>query len=480
MMRICCSVRIPVVLHALLSLLTWAALDARAQCTGPYPLVTPDASLNDQAGAAVALSGIRAIVGVPLDDGTRGDEGSISIFRFENSQWNHEARLVAPNAARFQQFGATVDISGDTAVVGYGGFGGLFPAYVFVRNGATNSWALQQEIFANPAISLEQFSSAVAIDGETIVVGAPLHTGPAGTSQGAAYVFTRTGTTWTQQAKLIPSDAAAFAEFGTSVGISGNTIVVGSPGDVRRAAYAFVRSGVTWTQQAKFTAGTKPPNMAFGRRVAIDADTVAVGAPLHDGPAGGDQGAIYVFKRTGTKWSSQGLLRPSDAQPDMQFGTSVAISGDTIIGGRSITDDALAMDMRGGAWIFERDGNKWTQILRFEDLHATTWDRFGRAVAIEGDRALVGAPFALTGLPMSQIRTGDALSYRRVNGQWIRRTPGDADLDGQVTFIDVSVVIAYWGADYRPGTGPGDSNGDGVVDNLDLGAVTGNWRVQCP
>ena len=453
--------------------------DARAQCNGPYPLITPDAAVNDLAGTAVAISGNRAIVGVPQDDGSRGDEGSISIFRFENSRWNHEARLVAPSAVRFQQFGATVDISGDTAVVGYGGFGGLFPAYVFVRNASNNTWSLQQSVFATPAISLEQFSQAVAIDGETLVVGAPLHTSTAGTSQGAAYVFTRSGTTWTQQAKLIPTDAAAFAEFGTSVDISGNTIVVGAPGDVRRAAYVFFRNGSIWTQQGKLTAGAKAPNMDFGRRVAIDADTVAVGAPLYDGPSGADQGAVFVFGRKGSAWSARAMLRPTDASQDARFGTSVAVSGDSLIAGRSISNDTLAVNMRGAAWIFERDGSAWTESVRVEDLAAIDWDRFGRSVAIEGDRALVGAPFALGGPPMAQVRTGDAVSYRRVNGQWVRRIPGDADLDGSVTFIDVTIVIAYWGADYRPGTGPGDSNGDGVVNNLDLGAVTTNWRVLC-
>lgn len=478
MMRKYCSVR----LVSLSTLLSCALCCARAgaQCNGPYPLITPDASVNDLAGSAVAISGIRAIIGVPQDDGSRGDEGSVSIFRFENSRWNHEARLVGPGAVRFQQFGATVDISGDTAVVGYGGFGGLFPAYVFVRDAASNAWTLQQEVFANPAISLEQFSSAVALDGNTLVVGAPLHTSTAGTSQGAAYVFTRTGVTWTQQAKLIPNDPAAFAEFGSSVDISGNTIVVGCPGDVRRAAYVFFRSGTTWTQQGKLTAGSGAPNMDFARRVAVQADTVVVGAPLYDGAAGADQGEVFVFTRTGSAWSSQATLRPSDASADAMFGTSVAVWGDTIIAGRSITNKTLAIGVRGAAWIFERSGGVWTQSVRVENLAATEWDRFGRAVAIEDDRALVGAPFALVGPPMAQVRTGDAVSYRRVNGQWVRRVSGDADLDGLVTFIDVTVVIAYWGADYRPGTGPGDSNGDGVVNNLDLAAVTGNWRVLCP
>lgn len=477
MPRCCCSM----CAASLIALIFCVSVStpASGQCNGPHPLIMPDASVNDLAGSAVALSGIRAILGAPQDDGPRGDEGSVSIFRFENSRWNHEARLVAPNAARFQQFGATVDISGDTTVVGYGGFGGLFPAFVFVRDSSNNSWSLQQEVFANPAIALEQFSSAVAIDGNTLVVGAPLHASTAGTSQGAAYVFTRSGTTWTQQAKLIPNDAAAFAEFGTSVDISGNTIVVGAPGDVRRAAYVFFRTGTAWAQQAKLTAGGKSPNMDFGRRVAIHVDTVAVGAPLNDGPAGADQGAVFVFDRSGASWTPRGTLRPSDASIDARFGASLAVYGDTLIVGRSISDDTLAAGMRGAAWIFERDGGVWSESVRVENLAATSWDRFGRSVAIDGDNALVGAPFAMVGPPMTQVRAGNAVSYRRVNGQWVRRIAGDADLDGQVTFIDVTIVIAYWGADYRPGTGPGDSNGDGIVNSLDLSAVTGNWRVLC-
>lgn len=482
MMRRCrrSSRRCRVLSTLLGSTLLAGASSARGECFGPHAIVAPDGAANDHAGTAVALSGAFAIVGAPMDDGVRNEEGSASIYRFESGQWLREARLTAPTPTRNQLFGATVDISGDTAVVGYGAFGGLFPAYVFVRDSASGAWSHQQQVFAEPSVALEQFASAVAIDGDTLVVGAPLHTSTAGTSQGAVYVFTRSGTTWTQQAKLIPNDAAAFAEFGTSVDIDGDTVIAGAPGDVRRAAYIFVRSGSTWTQQGKLIAGKGAPAMGFGRRVAVSGDAAVVGAPLHDGPAGADQGAAYVYHRSGSAWIAQGALRPSDAQAGAQFGASVAIDGDTMLVGRFTGAEAQTGGTRGAAWIFERDGGAWMEIARLEDLASVKWDRFGFAVDLDGNTAIVGAPWALNGPPKKPIRTGDATSFHRVNGQWMRRTPGDADLDGEVTFVDVTVVIACFGANYRPGTGPGDSNGDGVVNNLDLGTVTGNWRLQCP
>lgn len=450
---------------------------ARAQCHGPYELRAPDAALNDSGGAAVAIDGDFAIVGASLDDITRTDQGSASIYRFENSAWVFQTRLLAPAPVTRQQFGAAVDISGDTAVVGYGAFGGLFPAFVFVRNPATGAWPLQAQVFANPALSLEQFSSAVALDGDTLVVGAPLHTSSAGTSQGAAYVFVRSGSTWTQQAKLIPADPAAFAEFGTAVDISGNSVIVGSPGDVSRAAYIFVRSGTTWSQQGKLTAGKTAPNIGFARRIAIDADTAVVGASLFDGPAGADQGAAFVYQRTGTLWTLPTILTPSDAAAGMRFGASVAISNNTILVGRSVADESISPLPRGAAWLFERNGAQWDKAVRIENLASNAWDRFGHACALDGDTAFVGASFALTS--PGALRTGDARSFHRAGGRWTLRAPGDADLDGRVVFTDVRTVLLFWGADYRPGTGPGDSNSDGVVNGDDIGAVTGNWLVDC-
>ncbi len=463
----------------LLAALLSAPTPAPAQCHGPYQLLAPDAALNDSGGAAVALSADFAIVGASLDDISRTDQGSATIYQFLNSAWVFQARLLAPAPVARQQFGATVDISGDTAVVGYGAFGGLFPAFVFVRNPATGAWPLQAQVFANPALSLEQFSSAVAIDGDTLVVGAPLHTSTAGTSQGAAYVFVRSASTWTQQAKLIPNDPAAFAEFGTAVDISANSIIVGSPGDVSRAAYIFVRSDAAWSQQARLTAGKAAPNIGFARRVALSNDTAVVGASLFDGPAGPDQGAALVYQRTGALWTFHSTLTPSDAVADMRFGTSVAVSNNTILVGRSVADESLSPLPRGAAWLFERTGAQWNEAVRIENLASITWDRFGRACALDADTALVGASFALTGPPLAPLRSGDARSFHRFNGRWTLRAPGDADLDGRVVFADVRTVLSFWGADYRPGTGPGDANSDGVVNGDDLGAVIGNWLVDC-
>ena len=163
--------------------------------------------------------------------------------------------------------------------------------------------------------------------------------GAAGVDQGSAYVFVRSGGVWSQQQKLLASDAAAGDLFGVSVAISGETVVVGAPFDDGAAgfdqgsAYVFVRSGGVWSQQQKLEASDAAAGDMFGSSVAISGETVVVGAPLDDGAAGTDQGSAYVFVRSGGVWSQQQKLEASDAAAVDCFGFSVAISGETVVVG---------------------------------------------------------------------------------------------------------------------------------------------------
>lgn len=179
------------------------------------------------------------------------------------------------------------------------------------------------------------FGFAVGIDGETVGVGAPVDN----TAAGSAYVFVRSGTSWSQQAKLTASDAAAVDNFGRNVvGISGDTLVVGAPFDDTGAgtdagsAYVFVRSGTSWSQQAKLTASDAAAGDAFGISVSISGDTVVAGA-FNDDDGGTNSGSAYVFTRSGTSWSQQQKLTASDAAAGDQFGFSVSNSGNTVVAG---------------------------------------------------------------------------------------------------------------------------------------------------
>jgi hypothetical protein len=224
--------------------------------------------------------------------------------------FTQQAKLTASDGNDANQFGFSVGISGETAVVGANN--GQGSAYVFVRSGA--AWNEQAKLTASDGAGGDQFGGSVAISGETVVVGARQDDLGANIDQGSAYVFVRSGTTWSQQTKLTASDGAANDFFGGSVAISGETTVVGALSDNvgantnQGSAYVFVRSGVSWNEQAKLTASDGATSDQFGNSVAISGETVIVGASGDDVGANPNQGSAYVFMRSGGSWSQQTRL----------------------------------------------------------------------------------------------------------------------------------------------------------------------------
>jgi uncharacterized repeat protein (TIGR01451 family) len=254
-----------------------------------------------------------------------------------------------------------VAIDGDTAVVGapdatVGGNNSAGAVYVFVRAGTT--WTEQQKIAPADGAALDLFGSAVSLSTDTAVVGAPGDDTAAGADAGSAYVFLRAGTTWTQQQKLAGSGAAASDAFGTSVSVSTNTALVGAPaadagsGD-EGAAWVFQRSGATWTEQQRLTASDGAGGDGFGRAVSVSADTALVGAPGADAPGGADAGATYVYFRAGTTWTEQPRLLAPDGAPADAFGSSVSGGGELAAVGAPLDDTAGGADS-GSVHIFRR------------------------------------------------------------------------------------------------------------------------------
>lgn len=279
--------------------------------------------------------------------------------------------------------------------------------------------SISQEEFFTEAGNGSSFGHAVAVDGDTMVVGASRESSFAG----AAYVFVRDGTNWTQQARLTASNGEGSDNFGVSVAISGDTIVVGadledssatgvdgnqsSNGTLDSGAvYVFVRNGTTWTQQAYLKGSAVEGNRtasAFGFSVAIEGDTVAVGSPNTDGGGAANNGAVYVFVRDGVSWSQQAMILASNPGTSDHLGWSMAISGGTIIAGAeredSITtgvnttpNDASGTEFdAGAAYVFVRTGTSWSQQAYLKASNTGAADRFGWSVAISGDTAVVGA-----------------------------------------------------------------------------------------
>ncbi len=279
---------------------------------------------NSGAGAGIAVSGDTVVVGAYKEDsnanGVNGDQtnndalesGAAYVFTRSGGVWSQQAYLKASNTGAGDFFGFSVAVSGDTVVVGAifeGSRSGA--AYVFTRSGTT--WSQQAYLKASGAGG--QFGRSVAVSGDTAVVGS--------TDANAAYVFTRSGTTWSQEAFLNNNVAG----FGDAVAVSGDTVVVGAVGDGGNAgaAYVFARSGTTWSQQAYLKASNADMHDFFGRSVAVSDDTVVVGATNEDSNATGvngdeadnsaiSSGAAYVFTRSGTTWSQQAYLKPSNTR----------------------------------------------------------------------------------------------------------------------------------------------------------------------
>lgn len=365
-------------------------------------LTASDAATDDKFGISVALSGDTAVIGAWGDDTQAGvDAGAAYVFVRSGTSWIQQAKLTASDAAAYDVFGYSVAVSGETAVVGALGdshAGGTVAgsAYVFVRSGT--SWIQQAKLTASDAAASDNFGNSVALEGDTALVGTVWDDNAGGLDSGSAYVFVRSGTSWTQQAKLIASDAATNDLFGTSVALSGNTAVVGarednhSGGTDAGSAYVFVRSGTSWTQQAKLTASDAATDDWFGVSVALSGDTAVVGTIGDDHSGGTNAASAYVFARSGTSWSEQAKLTASDAATDDGFGCSVALLGDTaVVGARG--DSHAGGAIAGSAYVFVRSGTSWTQQAKITASDAAQYDVFGESVALSDDTAVVGADY---------------------------------------------------------------------------------------
>jgi hypothetical protein len=310
-----------------------------------------DAAAGDLFGFSVAISGETIVIGAGHFTGIGDDNpGFAYVFVRNNGVWSQQQKLAASDGTGGERFGRSVAVSGETVVVGapgddngLGGFQGS--AYIFVRS--SGGWNEQQKLLASDATSGDQFGSSVTISGETVVIGAPEDDGGAGFRQGSAYVFVRSSGVWSQQQKLLASDAAGGQVFGGSVTISGETVVIGR----RTSAYVFVRSGEVWSQQQQLLPPDPVANNNFGASVAISGETVVVGADFDDGPTAQDQGSAYVFVRSSGVWSQQQKLVASDGAASDLFGFSAGISGQTVVVGALLDDVGASVD-HGSAYVF--------------------------------------------------------------------------------------------------------------------------------
>ena len=264
-------------------------------------VVSSDIAELDNFGYDVSVSGDYAIVGAMYEDpNDLNAAGAAYIFTRSGSTWTQQAKLTASDLSANSSFGWSVDIDGDTAIVGaYAETNDIQfegSAYIFTRSGTT--WTQQARLQGSDIAASDLFGLSVDIDGDTAVVGA-FNNDTGGANAGAVYVFTRSGTTWTQQAKLQSSPAEAGARFGQSVAIENGTIVVGADRDsttgvYRGSIFIFTGSGSTWTQETKIQASDARDSMYFGFRSGISGNTIITGAWADAAIAFG-AGAAYFF-----------------------------------------------------------------------------------------------------------------------------------------------------------------------------------------
>jgi hypothetical protein len=363
-------------------------------------LTAGDAERNDWFGFASAVDGDTAMVGALRDDDAcpqdpECDSGAVYVFERGDGVWSQAQKLVASDPVAGAQFGISVDIDGDRAVIGaYGHPVAGFEsgaAYVFERSGS--GWVETQRLTPDVHEAGGRFGWAVAIEGDRILVGAHL----TGADAGAAYLFEHDGTAWGQSQVLAPPGGLPDDGFyGYSVDLGPALAVVGAShedvGDIvdAGAAHVWLLQGESWVHDARLTSDLPGPDDRFGTALALEGMRVAVGA-WRDDEIATNAGAVYLFESELGAWLQRQKLHAHDAAPEDYFGTTVALErGRILVGARRDDDIALSS---GSAYLFAEEEGGWTEAAKLTAQDPAAGNLFGNNVVLSGDTALVGSVY---------------------------------------------------------------------------------------
>lgn len=342
-------------------------------------LTASDAGGVAHFGSSSAVDGDTAFIGAPSSDGSRG---AVYAFRFDGASWVEEQKLVASDGVAGDLFGFSVSLDGDAALIGARDHDAVGldngAAYVFRFDGLT--WVEEQKLTASDAVLIgERFGSSVSLQGDVALIGAP----EAEASDGAVYAFRFDGTTWNEQQKLIAVGGAVVGMFGGAVAMDGQVAVIGSNrgSAFMGEAHVFRFDGSVWNQEQKLIASEVGAAARFGWSVGVDGETAMVGAH-RDGPTG----SVFVFRFDGTSWVEEQKLTASDGLGD-QFGLSVALDGGVAL----IGDTYSGNPHSGSAHVYRFDGTTWIEAQKLTASDGLEGDQFGFSVALDGDVALSGA-----------------------------------------------------------------------------------------
>lgn len=345
-------------------------------------------------------------------------------------EWTENAKLVPDDETSSEEFGGSVAVDGDLAVVGApetdtanGEDAGAVHVYARTLFG---EWSQEAKLVADDGASEDRFGVAVSLDGDTLLVGALNAEDGDGASTGAAYVFVRTAPgAWTQQAKLLPSKGESGDNFGGWVSLDGDRALVGTSledtasGNAAGAAYVFARDAVgTWTQQARVVAPDGDSTDQFGEGVSLDGDTALVGAPSDHDPGAEDTGSAYVLQESDGDWSVQTKFENPEPNDEDQFGAALSLDGDVAIVA-SPYDDSHGTDA-GSVYAYVRanDGT-WSLDDTLRDTDGGFLATFGGSVSLDGDRTLIGSPLDTN---ENGWYAGSAYIFERTPDGWSQQT----------------------------------------------------------
>ncbi len=355
---------------------------------------------NHSYGSATVVNGDYAAVSYSYH-GT--DFGRIYIYNNSGSTWLQQSILYPDDANDYNQWGGLanidrgLDFDNNTVVAGAedwkSGANEYGKVYVWTRSGS--SWSQQQGITPPTADGTgSNFGAAVAISGDTLAVGADSYDAGGIQNAGAVYIYVRSGSTWSLQQKI--EYGQTNSNFGSDVDLDGEYLIVGASNDDTAGtnsgrAFVYKRSGTTWSLQQNIDMPGASFGENFGKNVKIDGDTIAVRAVEHDSDS--RKGEIHVYTRSGTTWSHQQKIEPLDVAASDNFGASIDLEGDVIVGASS-KEDTNGKTNNGAFYIFERSGSTWTQTKKHVASDPRDDQQLGHhqgGISISGDTIMVGS-----------------------------------------------------------------------------------------
>ncbi len=403
---------------------------SRATWIEMQKLLASDGEPQHYFGQSVAISGNTALIGAHFGN---DDRGAAYIFARTGIRWAEQAILTAPDGAVGDQFGISVALHEDTALIGaYYANNGMGAVYVFTRTGAT--WTFQQKLTPTDGETSGYFGVSVSLFGDTALIGAFTWGG----GMGGAYVFTRTGTTWTGQQRLFSPTPVSPEWFGISVSLFENTALIGAVGHwtTNGSAYVFSRAGTAWSFQRKLSASDGEADDNFGYAVALYEGTALIGA-YGDDDNGDQSGSSYVFTRSGSTWSEQQKLLPSDGELGDSFGSFVALDDDAALIGAYWSEDG-----KGSAYAFTRAGATWAEQQKLSASDGVRPDWFGWSLCLSGDTALVGAYNDDNG-------TGSVYAFSLDSGATVEEETRSRPAAGMISALSILSNPARGGAQVR-------------------------------